>query len=50
MRTPVIEIQNLTRDYGQGRGVFDLSFAVEPGKCSAFSGPTAQAKPQPSAT
>ena len=28
---PVIEVQGLTKDYGQGRGVFDLTFQVEKG-------------------
>ena len=27
----VINIQNLTRDYGAGRGIFDVSFQVEKG-------------------
>jgi ABC-2 type transport system ATP-binding protein len=28
----VCEIQGLTRDYGNGRGVFDLSFSVNQGE------------------
>lgn len=32
----VIEIENLTRDYGRGRGVFDLSFEVQAGEAFGF--------------
>ena len=28
----VIEIEGLTKDYGYGRGVFDVSFRVEEGE------------------
>lgn len=35
----VINIQNLTRDYGAGRGIFDVSFQVEKGEVFGFLGP-----------
>ena len=28
----VINVQNLTRDYGAGRGIFDVSFSIEKGE------------------
>ena len=34
----VIMAQGLTKDYGQGRGVFDLSFAVRQGEVFGFLG------------
>ena len=40
----VIEIRGLTRDYGGGRGVFDLSFGVEHGECAGFLGPNGAGK------
>lgn len=40
----VIEIQNLTKDYGQGRGVFDVSFSVHEGECFGFLGPNGAGK------
>lgn len=40
----VIEIQNLTKDYGQGRGVFDVSFQVHKGECFGFLGPNGAGK------
>lgn len=30
---PVIEVSHLTKDYGHGRGVFDVSIKVEQGMC-----------------
>lgn len=32
----VIEVKNLTKDYGQGRGVFDVSFYVNKGEVFGF--------------
>lgn len=40
----VIEIENLTRDYGQGRGIFDLSFEVQAGEAFGFLGPNGAGK------
>ena len=31
-----IDIVDLTKDYGQGRGVFDVSFDVNKGECFGF--------------
>ena len=43
---PAIEICDLKKEYGKGRGVFDVSFAVKHG---ASSGRTARARPSPCA-
>ena len=40
----VIAIQNLTRDYGCGRGVFGLSFEVGQGEAFGFLGPNGAGK------
>lgn len=40
----VIEINGLTKDYGSGRGVFDVSFAVEQGEVFGFLGPNGAGK------
>lgn len=34
----LIEIKNLTKDYGNGRGVFDLSLSIEKGEVYGFVG------------
>ena len=33
---PVIQIDNLTKDYGHNRGVFDVSIKVEKGEVYGF--------------
>lgn len=38
MSNPVIDVRNLTKDYGKGRGVFDVSFRVESGEVFGFLG------------
>ena len=41
---PVIELKGLKKDYGNGRGVFDVSFAVEKGEVFGFLGPNGAGK------
>lgn len=40
----VIEINHITKDYGKGRGVFDVSFSVEKGEVLGFLGPNGAGK------
>lgn len=40
----IIEVQNLTKDYGSGRGVFDVSFGVSEGEVFGFLGPNGAGK------
>lgn len=40
----VIEISHITKDYGQGRGVFDVSFSVHKGEVLGFLGPNGAGK------
>lgn len=40
----VIEVKNLTKDYGSGRGVFDVSFVVKKGEVFGFLGPNGAGK------
>lgn len=41
---PVIEVNGLSKDYGNGRGVFDISLNVEKGVCYGFLGPNGAGK------
>ena len=40
----VIEISHITKDYGRGRGVFDVSFGVKQGEVPGFLGPNGAGK------
>lgn len=40
----VIEVDHLTKDYGHGRGVFDISAHVDKGECFGFLGPNGAGK------
>ena len=40
----VINVENLTRDYGGGKGVFDVSFQVGKGEVFGFLGPNGAGK------
>lgn len=39
-----IKVEHLTKDYGHGRGVFDVSFAVNKGEVFGFLGPNGAGK------
>lgn len=40
----VIEVNHLTKDYGHGRGVFDVTALVNEGECYGFLGPNGAGK------
>ncbi len=40
----VINVENLTRDYGAGKGIFDVSIQVEQGEVFGFLGPNGAGK------
>lgn len=44
MEQEVIRIENLKKDYGQGRGIFGVSFSVNKGECFGFLGPNGAGK------
>jgi len=41
---PVIQVENLTKDYGNNRGVFNANFNVEKGEVYGFLGPNGAGK------
>lgn len=44
MNDKIISIENLTKDYGHGRGVFDVTIRVNKGECYGFLGPNGAGK------
>ena len=40
----LIETEHLTKDYGKGRGIFDVSLAVKQGEIFGFLGPNGAGK------
>lgn len=43
-RKPIIVVDHLTKDYGYGRGVFDVSICVHEGECYGYLGPNGAGK------
>ncbi len=46
MRTPMLNIQHLTKTYGEKKAVDDLTLHIAPGKSTASSATTARARPR----
>lgn len=44
LRQSIIEVSHLTKDYGYGRGVFDVSIKVHKGECYGYLGPNGAGK------
>ena len=43
-REVIIDVDHLTKDYGYGRGVFDVSIKVHKGECYGYLGPNGAGK------
>lgn len=41
---PIIEVKHVTKDYGHGRGIFDVSFEINEGEAFGFLGPNGAGK------
>lgn len=44
MRDAIIKLQGLTKDYGQGRGIFDINLEVKQGECFGYVGTNGSGK------
>ena len=44
MTEPVIEIKDLTKDYGEGRGIFDINLTLYKGEMLGFAGTNGSGK------
>lgn len=44
MAKPIIRVKNLTKDYGNKRGVFNINLQVSEGECYGFLGPNGAGK------
>ncbi len=44
---PVIEIKKLTKNYGEGRGIFDIDLAINKGEMVGFAEQTVAERPRP---
>ena len=40
----IIKINNLTKDYGNGKGIFDVTFTIKKGEIFGFLGPNGAGK------
>ena len=40
----VIKLEALTKDYGRGRGIFDLNFSINEGEMIGFAGTNGSGK------
>ncbi len=42
--TPIINVNHVTKDYGSGRGIYDVDFKLYKGECLGFLGPNGAGK------
>jgi ABC-2 type transport system ATP-binding protein len=40
----IIDVENLTKDYGSGRGIFHVNLKIKKGSCYGFLGPNGAGK------